>query len=130
MAVQPSKLGEHELEILKFIAQRPEVTSSDVAEHFADARQVARTTVVTMMERLRNKGYLIRKKSGGVFRYSSRIAESTLLQSLMRDFVDRVLGGSMEPFVSFLAGRAKLTERQVENLTQIIREIEKEGEAP
>jgi predicted transcriptional regulator len=120
----PSNLGEQELEILRHISRHPSVTSGAVAEHFAQARNVARTTVVTMMDRLRKKGYLVRKKIDGIYRYSSRMPESTLLQSLIRDFADRVLGGSIEPFASFLAKRANLSKRQRQDLAQIIRDIE------
>ena len=126
--MEPSKLGEQELEILRHIAQHPSSTAGEVAEHFAHVRSVARTTVVTMMERLRQKRYLVRKKEGGVYRYSSRLSYSALLQSLMSDFTDRVMGGSLEPFVAFLAGHANLSEQQVRNLTQIIRDIEGAGE--
>ena len=124
MMFQPAKLGEQELEILRHIAGRLSVTAGEVAEHFARSRGVARTTIVTMMERLRGKRYLVRKKLAGTYRYSSRIPEKTLLQSLMHDFTDRVLGGSLDPFVAFLAGRARLSEDQVRDLTRIIREVE------
>jgi predicted transcriptional regulator len=128
MSIDPSRLGEQELQILRHIARHPSSTAGEVAEHFARARSVARTTVVTMMERLRRKRHLVREKVGGVYRYSSRMPESALLQSLMHDFTERVLGGSLEPFVSFLVGRAKLSDRQVQDLTQIIRDIEAAGE--
>jgi predicted transcriptional regulator len=119
----PSKLGEQEFQILRYIAQHPAMTAGEVAEHFASTRSVARTTVATMMERLRQKRYLVRKKVDGVYRYSSRLSYSALLQSLMRDFVDRVMGGSPVPFIAYLVEHSNLTEKQAENLSQIIREI-------
>ena len=128
MPVEPAKLGEQELEILRHIAQNPASTAGEVAEHFGRVRRVARTTVATMIERLRRKRYLVRKKVGGIYRYSSSMSRRALLQSLMRDFADRVLGGSLEPFATFLAGRARLSKRQVDDLTQIIRDIERAGE--
>lgn len=122
MGPQPAKLGEQELEILRHIARHPSVTAGEVAEHFAKVRGVARTTVVTMMERLRRKRFLVRRRAEGVYRYSSRMEESTLVQSLMRDFTNRVLGGSLEPYVAFLAGRARLSESQRDDLLRLIRE--------
>lgn len=124
MIFHPARLGEQELEILRYIAGRPSVTAGEVAGHFGGSRGVARTTVVTMMERLRRKKYLTRKRIAGTYRYSSKIPQARLLQSLMHDFADRVLGGSLDPFVAFLAGRARLSDDQVRDLTRIIREAE------
>lgn len=124
MRFEPGKLGDQELEILRYVAANPNLTASAVAEHFAQARGVARTTIVTMMERLRHKGYLVRKRQAGIYRYSSRVPEASLLESLISDFTQRVLGGSLEPFVAFMAGRAKLSDEQVKDLKQIIREVE------
>jgi predicted transcriptional regulator len=124
MALAPAKLGEQELEILRHLASRGPATAGEVADHFGRTRGVARTTVVTMMERLRRKRYLARRRVGGVYRYSSRITEPTLLKSLLHDFVDRVLGGSLEPFAAFLTGRGKLSAEQSRRLEQIIREVQ------
>jgi len=49
------------------------------------------------MERLRRKGYLTCKKMQGRYRYSARLPKAELLRSLVRDFAERVLGGSPQP---------------------------------
>ena len=81
-----------EWEILQFITERHPVTAREVADHFAQTQGRARTTVLTLMERLREKGYLTRDKEGAVHRYSPSAPPRELLRGLVRDFVQKALG--------------------------------------
>jgi len=40
------------------------------------------------MERLRKKGYLVRKKEERAFRYAPRVAQADVMRGLVRDFVE------------------------------------------
>ena len=57
MAQSPLSLGRAELEILQYVVDRNPIRVGEVAEHFAGAGGKARTTILTVMERLRTKGY-------------------------------------------------------------------------
>ena len=46
-------------------------TVGEVAERFGEAQGLARSTILTVMERLRKKGHLTRGKVEGVFRVCS-----------------------------------------------------------
>src|SRR5205085_786174 len=95
----PANLGRAELQIWQHIADHHPATVGEVARHFAETTGLARTTVSTVMERLRRKGYLTRKRSQGVYQYSPKVPKASLLRDLVRDFVEGALGGSLAPFV-------------------------------
>lgn len=118
------KIGRAEAEILRFIAEHHPITVREVSDYFAQTRGYARTTVSTVMERLRQKGFLKRKKISNVYQYSPSLPKTTLLQSLVRDFVQSVLGGSIAPFVAYLSQEAKLSEEELQELRQIVSELE------
>jgi predicted transcriptional regulator len=82
-----------------------------------------RTTVLNVMERLRKKGYLRRKQVGGLYQYSPKQPKGELLKNLVREFVERSLGGSVSPFVAYLAEEATLTEPELAELKRIVREL-------
>ena len=65
------------------------------------------------MERLREKGYLARTKEGPVHRYAPSEPASDLLRGLVRDFVQKALGGSVSPFVAYLAEDADLSPAEL-----------------
>lgn len=113
-------LGGLELDTLQYISGAAPVSVGEVASGFGEPRGLARTTVLTVMERLRLKGYLTRRKEGAVYRYAPRVAAAEVLKGLVRDFVDRTLGGSLEPFVAYLSESRDLTPDEAAQLRKLV----------
>jgi predicted transcriptional regulator len=101
------------------------VSVGEVAEEFAERKGLARTTILTVMERLRQKGYLKRRRRGGVYRYSPKIPKKDVIRSLVREFAERMLAGSPQPFVAYLAEDAELSDEEVKQLAELVRTLEK-----
>ena len=112
-----------ELSVFRHVADRAPASVREVAEDFAERDGLARTTILTVMERLRQKGYLKRRKTADVFRYSPTIPKKEVVRSLVRDFAARVLGGSSEPFMAYLAEDADLSDAEVEQLAHLVRAL-------
>src|SRR5690349_8492556 len=98
IAMAQLPLGDLQLEVMRFLADREPMSVGEVAVQFGKPRGLARTTVLTVMERLREKGYLSRTKEGAAFRYAAHAGKTDLQQGLVRDFVERALEGSVSPF--------------------------------
>ena len=79
---------------------------------------------MTVMERLRDKGYLVRRKKGGVYLYSPKRSQAEVLRNLVADFVREALGGSVSPFVAYLAEDADLNDEQVRELARLVADLE------
>ena len=118
-----------EWEVLQFVTERHPIAAREVAEHFAETREWARTTVLTMLDRLRSKGYVVRDESGSVHVYSPSAPTPELMTSVVRDFVQVALGGSVSPFMAYLGKEAKLTPEQVDELKKLVNELDKKGGA-
>jgi len=119
-------LGRAELEILRYIQDHHPITVRQLADYVAESKGHGRTTALNVMERLRLKGHLTREKVEGVYRYSPSQPKPQLLRSLVRDFVNSALGGSVEPFVAYLGQEAKLTDAQVEELRQVVEQLDEQ----
>jgi Predicted transcriptional regulator len=119
-------IGEQETEILRYISQQGEVSVRDVAEEFEKKKGLARTTILTVMERLRKKGYLAREKVDGVFIYSEKIEAETVMKGKVADFVERTLGGSFAPLLNHFAGAKDLSEDEIEKLRAIVKQFDKQ----
>jgi predicted transcriptional regulator len=123
MPEQPN-IGRAEMEILRYVTDHHPVTVRDVAEYVSETKGHVRTTVLNIMERLRKKGYLARRKNDGIFEYAPTVPKGVLFRGLVRDFVDKTLGGSLSPFVAYLAEDAKLSREEIAELKKTIRELE------
>ena len=116
-------LGEQQLNLLKYIADNAPVSVRNVTDRYGEDHGLARTTVLTMMERLRAKGYLTRKKQNGVLQYSPAVTGSEMWQGVVEQFVERTLGGSVAPFVAYLTKTKSLSEVELEALRKFAQEI-------
>ena len=124
MGDSKAPLGSTEVAILRYIGDHHPIRVGEVAEHVASTTGQARTTVLTIMERLRRKGYLTRKRVEGVYRYSPKVAKTDMLRGLVEHFVDTALGGSVSPFVAYLAEGSPLSEGDLHTLKRLVHEME------
>jgi predicted transcriptional regulator len=116
-------LGRQELDVLRYIADHKSLTVREVADHFSESAGLARTTILTVMQRLRRKGYLKRRTEGGVQRYSSTLTPDKLLDQVVGEFVDEVLGGAVSPFVAYLTRTARLSKSEMRKLEALLNRI-------
>jgi predicted transcriptional regulator len=124
MAKQPEPLGQAQLEILRYVADHHPIRVSDVAEHFSQTSGKARTTVLTVLEKLREKGYLTRRKQDGAFHYSPRTGKDEVMAGVVRRFVRESLGGTVSPFIAFLSDSQELTDAELAQLKRLVRNLE------
>ena len=117
-------LGSTEIEILRYLGDHPPLSVGEVAEHFAQTTGQARTTILTIMERLRKKGYLSRKQVLGVYHYSPKVLKHDLLRGLVKTFVDKTLAGSVSPFVAYLSESGPISEEDLDQLKRLVRDLE------
>jgi predicted transcriptional regulator len=115
-----ASIGEQELALLRHIADQGGASVGDVAESFGEPRGLARSTVLTMMERLRKKGLLARKLAGGVYHYRAQRSSAELLQGAVERFVERHLEGSVSPFLAYLSDASELSDAELNELEQIV----------
>ena len=124
MAKQPAPLGQVQLRVLQYVADHDPVRVSEVAKHFARTEGKARTTILTVMEKLREKRYLTRKKCKGAFHYSPCLSKNDVMTSIVERFINGSLGGSISPFIAYLAESRGLSDSELWKLKDLVRDLE------
>lgn len=120
------QLGQEEWDILRCVAELAPATVREVADHVAQTKGLARTTVLTVMERLRKKRVLQRRKSGGVYRYSPKVPLSELTQGMVASFVETRLQGIISPFLAYLSDSADVSDEELGELKALVRDLEQQ----
>ena len=122
-------IGDRELALLQHLDQQGESSVGEIAAQFGEPSGLARSTVLTMMERLRAKGYLKRRRIDGMYRYSTTAAEKDVVNEAVGAFVERTLQGSVSPFVAWLSRRGKVSDDELAAAEEAGREtaVNKEG---
>jgi predicted transcriptional regulator len=117
-------IGDQELALLRDLDAHGAATVAEVVERFGQPRGLARSTVLTMMERLRKKGHLSRRQVDGIYRYAPRTAAGDAVQHAVASFVDRTLGGSVTPFVTFLAEAHEVSDTELAELEELVARLQ------
>ena len=123
MAKELPSLGELEIQVLRLVWQQQPCTERQVTELVQKDRDVARTTVLKTMQRLESKGLLVRVPGEGAIRYRAAFDRERVMPTLIRRFVEGVLGGSPEPLVAYFADNEKLSAKDLDALRAIARKI-------
>jgi predicted transcriptional regulator len=118
------RLTDLELEIMHVVWELERGTVRQVHEVLATRRQIAYTTVMTMMNILEEKEYLTRSKQGRAYVYEPVRPKKEVLSSMVDDFVSRVFEGSAKPLVLGLLKDRKLSRREFEEIGRMIDETE------
>ena len=99
-------LSEAQMEIMNVVWERGEATVADVWKVLSGRRRVARSTVLTMLTRLEEKGWLCCDEEGHAFRYQAAVPREVTMGTVVRRLVDTAFGGSAEGlFLALLHGR-------------------------
>ncbi len=117
---------ELELEILKILWREGALTGRQVRDALVEFRDLAYTSVMTIMGIMENKGYVRRKKQGSSFVYSARIKEKVTTRRMLLDLVERAYDGSVTSAVLNLLETADIQSEELEQLRELIRQKTKQ----
>ena len=91
-----------ELECLKALWTLGEGNVKDVRAALTSSRNLAYTTVMTLLDRLARKGGVTRRKVGRSFVYSPALSRGVLRRLAVQDLVDRYFDGSRQGLAEYL----------------------------
>jgi BlaI family penicillinase repressor len=117
------ELGRLESAVMAVLWQRPEATVNDVLEVLNWDRPLAYTTVMTVLNRLVDKGFARRELRGRAARYWPAVEQSTARRSALQRVVDRFYGGLRADAVAeLLGGSDELSDEELADLEELVRQ--------
>jgi predicted transcriptional regulator len=117
-------IGDQELALLQYLADNNNASVGEVATRLGEPPGLARSTVLTMMERLRGKSYLRRKQVQGMYRYSPSTGPGEVMRSAVGQFVEKTLSGSVSPFVAWMSERTDVSDNELAELEALVHQLQ------
>ena len=117
-------LTPQELAIMKVIWRLEKATVRDVYSAFRARREIAYTTVMTMMKILEEKGYLSKSRVERAYVYRPTQPRTKVVGAIVRDFLDRVFDGAAGPLLLHLAREGKLSKQEREMMRRLAAEMD------
>lgn len=113
-------LPDTELEVMQAIwACEPPVARTDINAILKDSHPMAQTTLLTLLTRLSEKGFIRIQKDGRSARYIPLISRQDYLAQQSRTFVQKICGGSLPAFAAALCDSG-LTKEELALLRELL----------
>jgi BlaI family transcriptional regulator, penicillinase repressor len=118
-----AELTQRELEIMHVFWRRGQLTVADVRDELAqDGRELAYTTVATLVRILVEKGFLQQTTDERPFAFRPLRTFDEVSGNLLRDMLSRVFGGSREKLLLRLIEQKRLSQRERSVLEELLKE--------
>jgi BlaI family penicillinase repressor len=111
---------------MKVVWSAGQATVRDVYEQLRQRREIAYTTVQTMMNLLETKGHLRKTAAPRAQLYVPTRPRQQVVHVLVREFITRVFDGSARPLLLHLVKDASLTARERRALQRLLKDEQDE----
>ena len=125
MSRKKLKLAPVELMLMKAVWRLGEASVQHVRDAVAEERELAYTTVLTMLRKLEQKGFLAHKEVDRRYVYRPLVGEQEVTRSMLRDLLNRAFDGSRELLVTRLFELGRLDEKELDALRRQLNEAKK-----
>ena len=121
---QRAPVSDAELEVLKVLWAGGPATVRDVAAALRkQRRRLAYNTVLTLLSRLRDKGYVAADRRDTAHRFHAVVTREDLLGSTLTALADRDCDGTASPLVLALVRGQRLSPAEIAQLRQMLDEL-------
>ena len=116
-----AKLSDFELEVMQLFWRLGEATTPELHKEIQSGRDVAYSTVRTIVDRLEQKGAIRRQdRPGRAITFRPKLKQSKVSESLVKGFVSRIFAGEPRSLFSQLLNDESLDEQDIEYLETLI----------
>ncbi len=124
--MEPKRMfGELELQVMNVLWEKKEASVIDVVNSIG--KDVAYTTILTVLSRMYSKGMVERSKVGKNYVYSIKEEKGTTLSSMLDKIKRSVFGGKSLQMVNYLIDNADdIRKEELEIISELIEKRKKE----
>ena len=121
------QLASLQLAIMRILWKKELATVADVRDELAcEGRELAYTTVATMLAKMERKGQVGHRAGAKAFVYHPLLRQENVSRSMVADLADRLFGGDVPLMVSHLLDGCELSHDELARLKSLIRKKEQE----
>jgi BlaI family penicillinase repressor len=117
------RIAEGEYAVMEVLWEEAPLTAAEVAGRVPPERGWTLATVKTMLSRLLAKGVLAHEEDGRRYLYRPAIDREDYVAEESGRLIDRMFGGRLTPLVAQLAARDRLSDRDIEEIEALLREL-------
>jgi predicted transcriptional regulator len=121
------ELSELQLAVMRVLWQRKKAAVVEVQEALKAERDLALTTVATVLTRLEKAGLVSHRASGRHYLYRPLVSEEEVRRSMVSVLAERLFEGDVAALVSHLVNAREINPGDLARVKQLIEAKEREG---
>ncbi|HAB18609.1 MAG TPA: BlaI/MecI/CopY family transcriptional regulator [Verrucomicrobiota bacterium] len=125
MSSKPLRLGELQLRILEVLWEKSETSVAQVHESLKPERDLAYTTVATMLRKMEARGLVRHREEGRAFLYRAAVQADAVTRSAGDHLVERLFEGSLASAVSHLLTTREVSRDELDQLEKLIKQAKR-----
>jgi len=114
-------LGELQTAVMETLWRESDLTVTEVEQRLQKNREIAHTTVSTILDRMHQKGFLLRKKQGKAFVYSPHFSKEEFERGVAEEVLSALLLQFTEPALSAFVELVGEDGAKLDQLEDLIR---------
>jgi BlaI family penicillinase repressor len=123
----PLELSELQLAVMRVLWQRKKAAVAEVQEALKPERDLALTTVATVLTRLEKAGLVAHRASGRHYLYRPLVSEEEVRRSMVSVLAERLFEGDVAALVTHLVNAREIKPGDLARVRQLIEAKEREG---
>jgi BlaI family transcriptional regulator, penicillinase repressor len=120
----PTSLTDLQLAIMRILWDRAEATVLDVQTRLRPERDLAQTTIATLLSRLEKRGVIEHRLDGRQFVYRPLITEQAVRRSMVSELTELLFDGSSAALMSHLLRSRDMNPGDLDRVKRMIADAE------
>jgi BlaI family penicillinase repressor len=119
-----ASISDAEVVILQQLWAESPLAAQEIIERLKRHGTVHPKTIKTLINRLLNKGALKYKEENRKYLYIPIVKKADFYRFKTESFLDKFFDGELSPLVTFFSSQKKLSEKQIDELKQLVDKLE------
>ena len=129
MTAQEISLTPTEWHLMECLWERSPRTGREATEYMAESVGWTRSTTLTMLRRMTEKGLIKCDEADGLKSYSPALEREKAMMHETEDFLGRVYHGSLSMMLSAMTKKQELSRQEIAELYDILKKAEEANKA-
>lgn len=114
-------LGELQTAVMEILWRQSPLSVSEVEQKLQKKREIAHTTVLTILDRMHRKNFLLREKQGKAYVYSPRYTKDEFERGVAQEVLSALLSQFSDPALSAFVELVGEDAAKLDQLEELIR---------
>lgn len=121
-------LSDLQLDLMRVLWRSGDLSVAEVTEALAD-RDLAHTTVATLLTRLEKRGAVVARRDGRMLVYTACVSEAQVRRNMVSSLIAQVFRGDPKALLAHLVSEREVAQGDLEQVRALLQRDDEDGSA-